>query len=54
MGLKPEEVRDLIPRDAVAIWSGWNRAHAPKRPGSDAPTREEYHAMLRQIDGNHR
>lgn len=43
----------MTPKDIATVFDGWNAAHEPKRPGSDAPTREEYRAMLRKIDGRH-
>ena len=31
----------MIPRDVFLIFDGWNEAHSPKKPGSDAPSLEE-------------
>jgi hypothetical protein len=54
IGLRPHELRAMTPKDVATVFDGWNRSHEPKRAGSDAPTREEYRAMLRKIDGGHR
>lgn len=44
-GYKPEEIRDMIPRDVFLIFEGWNEAHAPKKPGSDAPSLKDVQAL---------
>ena len=38
---KPDEIRDMIPRDVFLIFDGWNEAHSPKKAGPDAPSLEE-------------
>lgn len=53
-GLKPEEIRDMIPKDAGLVFSGWNEAHSPKKPGSDALTAEQYRALVEKVDGDQR
>lgn len=52
-GLRPEEIRLMTPSDLMMFTRGWNEANEPKKPGSDAPTREEYEEMKRRIDGGH-
>ena len=44
-GYKPEEIRDMIPRDVFLVFEGWNDAHAPKKPGSDAPSLKDVQAL---------
>lgn len=53
IGLRPAEIRDMIPKDVWLCFDGWQRAHEPKKPGSDAMTQAEYHELLRQVDGGH-
>ena len=31
----------MIPRDVFLVFEGWQKAHSPKKPGSDAPTLNE-------------
>jgi len=52
IGLRPEEIRDMIPKDAWLVFEGWNDAHAPRKPGQDAMSADEYRALVRQVDGN--
>jgi hypothetical protein len=40
-GLKPEEIRDMIPMDTFLVFEGWQKAHSPQKPGSNAPSIEE-------------
>ncbi len=51
-GLKPEEIRDMIPKDTWLVFEGWSDAHSPKKPGSNAMTAEEYRQLVGQVDGN--
>lgn len=44
-GYKPSEIRDMIPRDTFIVFDGWNEAHSPKKPGSDAPSIEDARAL---------
>lgn len=53
-GLKPEEIRDMIPKDTWLVFEGWSDAHSPKKPGSDAMTAEEYRQLVERVDGNQR
>ena len=50
-GIKPEELRGMIPRDQILVFEGWNEAHSPKKAGSDAPTFEQHREIVRQVDG---
>jgi hypothetical protein len=52
IGLRPEEIRDMLPKDTWLIFEGWNDAHSPKKPGQDAMSADEYRALVRQVDGN--
>lgn len=52
IGLRPEEIRDMLPKDTWLIFEGWHDAHSPKKPGQDAMSADEYRALVRQIDGN--
>lgn len=51
-GLKPEEIRDMIPKDTWLVFEGWSEAHSPKKPGSDAPSADEYRKLVEQVDGH--
>jgi hypothetical protein len=44
-GYKPNEIRDMIPLDTFIVFDGWNEAHSPKKPGSDAPSLEKVRAL---------
>jgi hypothetical protein len=54
IGLRPEEIRDMLPRDTWLVFEGWQRAHSPKKPGQDAMSEEEYRALVRAVDGDQR
>jgi len=47
--LKPDEIRDMIPRDLFLVFKGWNEAHSPKEPGSDAMSLEEFRALKEKV-----
>ncbi len=51
-GLKPEELRDMIPLDSFLVFEGWQEAHSPKKAGSDAPTLEQHRQLVRLVDGD--
>ena len=40
-GLKPDDIRNMIPKDAFLVFAGWQMAHEPATPGSGAPTKAE-------------
>ena len=40
-GFKPEEIRDMIPKDTFTVFEGWQKDHSPKKPGADAPAIDE-------------
>jgi hypothetical protein len=44
-GLKPVEIRTMIPRDVRLVFDGWQQAHSPKKPGDDAPSLAEARAL---------
>lgn len=50
-GLKPEEIRDMIPKDTWAVFEGWSNAHNPKKAGSEAMTADQYRELVERIDG---
>ena len=52
IGLKPNEIRDMIPKDVWLVFQGWNDSHEPKKAGSDAMTADQYRALVEQVDGN--
>lgn len=52
IGLRPDEIRGMIPRDVWLVFQGWNDAHAPDRPGANAMTAEEYRELVRLVDGH--
>lgn len=47
-GLKPEDVRDMIPRDTFLFFEGWQDAHNPPKPGANAPSLSEVREMARR------
>ena len=51
IGLKPDDVRDMMPRDYWLCVDGWNSHHSGGEPGESAPTREEYLDLVRRVDG---
>ena len=54
IGLKPEEIRNQIPKDTWLAFEGWNDAHSPKKAGSDAMSKEEYRELVRTVEnGNY-
>ncbi|MFZ9959165.1 MAG: hypothetical protein ACO3GP_02140 [Candidatus Limnocylindrus sp.] len=53
IGLRPEEIRDMIPKDTWLCFDGWKKAHEPKKPGSEAMTAAEYRELVRQVDGGY-
>ena len=54
-GLKPDEIRDMIPKDAFLVFQGWQEAHEPATPGSGAPTKAELQQMMEAAaNGNKR
>lgn len=40
-GFKPDEIRDMIPKDTFLVFEGWQNAHSPKKAGANAPAIEE-------------
>lgn len=52
-GLMPADVRAMIPRDVFLVFEGWNESQEGKKPGSDAPTADEYRKLVEKIDGGH-
>ena len=52
IGLRPEEIRDMIPKDTWVVFQGWHDAHNPKKAGSDAMSADQYKELVRRADGN--
>ena len=52
ISLRPEEIRDMIPKDTWLVFEGWNDAHSPKKAGSEAMTAEQYRDLVERVDGN--
>ena len=52
IGLRPEEIRDMLPKDTWLVFQGWTDAHSPKKAGSEAMSSEQYRGLVRQVDGN--
>lgn len=50
-GLKPNDIRDMIPLDTWLVFDGWREAHEPKKAGSDAMTAEQYRELVERVDG---
>lgn len=50
-GLKPEEIRDMIPKDTWLVFEGWSEANSPKKAGADAMTAEQYRNLVERVDG---
>jgi len=51
-GLKPDEIRDMLPKDAWLVFKGWSEAHSPKSVGDNAMNRQQYRDLVERIDGN--
>ena len=47
IGLKPEEIRNQIPKDTWLVFQGWNDAHSPNKAGSNAMSKTEYKELVR-------
>jgi len=41
----------MVPKDTFVVFEGWSDAHTPKKPGSDAISADEYHELVRRVDG---
>lgn len=54
IGLRPEEIRDMIPKDTWLVFEGWNDAHSPKKAGSEAMSSESYRKLVEMVDGDRR
>lgn len=54
IGLRPNEIRDMVPKDTWLVFQGWQDAHSPKKPGSEAMTAEQFRALVEQVDGDQR
>lgn len=52
IGLLPEQIRDMIPKDVWLIFEGWQEAHSQKKPGSEAMTADQFRDLVRQVDGH--
>jgi hypothetical protein len=52
IGLRPDDIRDMMPRDVWLCFAGWNEAHSPEKPGQNAMTADEYRELVRQVDGH--
>lgn len=45
----------MIPKDAFLVFQGWQEAHEPATPGSNAPTKAELKQMMESAaNGNQR
>lgn len=51
-GLKPDEIRDMVPKDTWLVFQGWSDAHSPKKAGSEAMTAQQYKELVERVDGN--
>ena len=51
IGLRPDEIRDMIPKDTWIVFQGWSDAHSPKEAGADAMTSTDYKELVRRVDG---
>lgn len=52
IGLRPSEIRDMIPKDTWLVFKGWSDAHSPAKPGKDAMTADQYRELVRRVDGD--
>jgi hypothetical protein len=51
IGLRPEEIRDMVPKDTWLVFKGWSDAHSPNESGSEAMSASEYRDLVRRTDG---
>jgi hypothetical protein len=54
IGLRPNEIRDMVPKDTWLVFQGWQDAHSAPKPGSGAMTADEFRALVEQVDGDQR
>lgn len=52
IGLQPNQIRDMIPKDTWLVFEGWNDAHATEATQAEPMTADEYRELVRQVDGN--
>tara|TARA_R110000803_G_scaffold72752_3_gene136460 strand:- start:800 stop:979 length:180 start_codon:yes stop_codon:yes gene_type:complete len=52
IGLRPDEIRDMIPKDTWLCFEGWQESNSPKKAGSDAMNADEYRELVRRVDGH--
>lgn len=52
IGLAPEIIRDMTPKDTWSVFQGWQDANAPDDENSEAMTSEQYRNLVEHIDGN--
>lgn len=51
IGLQPDAIRDMVPKDTWDTFGKWADAHKPDKPGSGAMGAEEYRELVRRVDG---
>lgn len=47
-GMKPDEIRNMIPKDVWLVFDGWQKAHSPNKAGKNAPSLEEAQELARK------
>lgn len=51
IGLQPDAIRDMVPKDTWDIFGRWAESQSAPNPGSSAMGAEEYRELVRRVDG---
>ena len=52
IGLQPEQIRDMIPKDTWLVFKGWQDAHSPEDDSDGMMDAEQYRELVRRVDGD--
>ena len=52
IGLHPEVIRDMIPKDTWLVFQGWQDAHAPSEDDAGIMDADQYRELVRRVDGD--
>ena len=52
IGLHPNDIRDMIPKDTWLAFAGWQEAHSSEGGEAEVMTADQYRELVRQVDGD--